>query len=179
MSKGRRQFRMTPIEDESGDDDDQPGDGRDAGSESEDENENSNVEKEGRNENEDRNEQEEEDSEEWETPPKRRSSPLKQTWELEASYNHEEVRMEAITVLIREKLAKMNRDAGIHFVHSQHKDRFKLYGDWTLQRKWSTCDGHVSNTIVSCPLAKRTKCKCQAKITISGTKSSFVYLSSL
>jgi hypothetical protein len=91
-------------------------------------------------------------------------------------FNHQEVQREAITVLIREKLAEINRDAGIHFVHSQHKDRFKLYGDWTLQRKWMTCDGHVSNTIVSCPLAKRTKCKCQAKITISGTKSSFVYL---
>jgi hypothetical protein len=56
---------------------------------------------------------------------------------------------------------------------------FKLYGDWTLQCKWMTCNGHVSKTIVSCPLAKRTKCKCHAKIIILGTKSSFVYLSSL
>ena len=124
--------------------------------------------------NEQEDDSEEEDSEQWETPAKRRSAPLKRTWRLEASYNHEEVRREAITVLIREKLAEINRDAGLHIVHSQHKDRCKLYGDWTLQRKWMTCDGHVSNTIVSCPLAKRTKCKCEAKITISGTKSFFV-----
>jgi hypothetical protein len=175
MSKGRREFTMTPFEDEPGDDDDPPDD---AGSKSGGENEDCNVEKEDRNEQED---DEEEDSEQWETPAKRRSAPVKRIWELEASYNHQEVQREAITVLIREKLTEINRDAGVHFVHSQHKDRFKLYhdGDWTLQHKWMTCYGHVSNTIVSCPLAKRTKCKFQAKITISGTKSTFVYLSSL
>ena len=55
MSKGRRQFRMTPIEDESGDDGDPPDD---VDSEFGDENEDRNVEKADSNEQED----EEEDS---------------------------------------------------------------------------------------------------------------------
>jgi hypothetical protein len=77
MSKGRREFTMTPFEDEPGDDDDPPDD---AGSESGGENEDCNVEKKDRNEQED---EEEEDSEQWETPAKRRSAPVKRIWELE------------------------------------------------------------------------------------------------
>jgi hypothetical protein len=124
MSKGRREFTMTPFKDEPGDDDDLPDD---AGSESGDENEDCNVEKEDRNEQED---DEEEDSEHRAVgdPGQAQQRTSEANMGARSIIQHQEVQREAITVLIREKLTEINHDAAVHFVHSQHKDRFKCMG---------------------------------------------------
>jgi hypothetical protein len=44
--------------------------------------------------------------EEW-NPPKRRSAPVKKTLDLEASYDHEEVQRDDITVLIRKNSPRL------------------------------------------------------------------------
>jgi hypothetical protein len=98
---------------------------------------------------------------------KRRGPNVKREWvEVNQWHRDDDLSDDCIRQLINGELRELSTKAGgFHALRRQNRvTKSREWEEWCFRRQWSTNHGFNIHTMLNCPFAKQTGCRCHVKI---------------